>query len=210
MNKISIITVTYNNGIGLEKTIKSVIVQKKLLADLEYIIIDGASTDNTCEIAKQYNEYIDVFISEKDSGIFNAMNKGFKIATGCSILFLNAGDYFYKDFNLKIFQEKYPLDEKTVFTYTIQTFEDMSFIRPSRRKQILAYADFGHQGVFATIEDCKDNHYDERFRISADNIWQEKIWKKNNYIIAEEISSIFSIGGISSNFDYKNLQILYE
>ncbi len=89
---ISIITVVYNAEDQIEKTIQSVIDQN--YDGIEYIVIDGGSTDNTVNIIKKYEEYIDYWVSEADNGIYDAMNKGISIAKGNGLLFLNAGDCF--------------------------------------------------------------------------------------------------------------------
>lgn len=88
--KISIITINWNNAVGLERTIRSVIEQTYF--DIEYIVIDGGSTDNSVEVIKKYADRISYWISEKDNGIYNAMNKGVDAANGNYCLFLNSGD----------------------------------------------------------------------------------------------------------------------
>ncbi len=90
-SKISIITVCFNCETYIERTIKSVVNQS--YTNIQYIIIDGGSTDNTLDTIRQYIKNIDVLISEKDDGIYDAMNKGLKHATGDLVYFLNAGDY---------------------------------------------------------------------------------------------------------------------
>lgn len=97
--KVSIITVTYNVEAQLEKTVNSVINQT--YKNIEFIIIDGASSDNTIAILKKYNSSIDYWVSESDGGIYDAMNKGLAAATGDYVQFLNAGDYFLNDESLK-------------------------------------------------------------------------------------------------------------
>jgi glycosyltransferase involved in cell wall biosynthesis len=92
--KISIITPTYNSAKTIEDTIQSIVVQN--YPDLEYIIIDGGSTDNTKEIIFNYQNKIKIkYISEPDEGIYDAMNKGIKIATGDIIGILNSDDLYY-------------------------------------------------------------------------------------------------------------------
>ncbi|PKP50204.1 MAG: glycosyltransferase [Bacteroidetes bacterium HGW-Bacteroidetes-12] len=91
---VSIITVVFNGEKHLEQTIKSVLEQT--YTNIEYIIIDGASTDGTLNIIKKYETQITTFISEKDTGIYNAMNKGLALATGEIIGILNADDYYYE------------------------------------------------------------------------------------------------------------------
>ena len=86
--KVSIITVCFNSELTIEDTILS--IMKQDYKNIEYIIIDGKSTDSTVEIIKKYNDYIDYFISENDYGIYDAMNKGIIKATGEIIGILNS------------------------------------------------------------------------------------------------------------------------
>lgn len=90
--KISVITINFNNAEGLEKTIQSVVNQKNVI--IEYLVIDGGSTDRSVNVIKSYGDGIAYSVSEKDSGVFNAMNKGIKASTGEYLLFLNSGDIF--------------------------------------------------------------------------------------------------------------------
>lgn len=99
MTKISIITINYNNLEGLKKTVESIINQT--WQEFEYIIIDGGSTDGSAEYLEACKYKFDYLVSEKDSGIYNAMNKGIKAATGEYLLFLNSGDYLYSNMTLQ-------------------------------------------------------------------------------------------------------------
>lgn len=92
---ISIITVVYNGEKYLEETIQSVINQS--YNNIEYIIIDGGSTDGTLDIIKKYEDYIDYWISEKDYGLYHAMNKGIEASRGEIIGMINSDDYYFKD-----------------------------------------------------------------------------------------------------------------
>jgi len=93
--KVSIITVCYNAEKHIEETIQSVLSQD--FNDLEYLLIDGGSNDSTVEIVNKYNSKIDFIISEKDEGMYDAMNKGIKLAKGELIGILNAGDLFVNE-----------------------------------------------------------------------------------------------------------------
>ena len=94
MYKLSIITINKNNAIGLEKTIQSVINQT-YFDKIEYIVIDGLSTDGSSMIIDKYKDYFSYWVSEEDNGIYDAMNKGTNVATGEYLLFLNSGDVLY-------------------------------------------------------------------------------------------------------------------
>lgn len=96
MFKLTIITINYNNREGLKKTIESVVSQ--ITKSYEYIIIDGGSTDGSIDIIKKYQDKIDYWVSEPDTGIYNAMNKGVALAHGEFCQFLNSGDWLYNEF----------------------------------------------------------------------------------------------------------------
>lgn len=93
MPELSIITINLNNKDGLETTIKSVVEQT--YNDFEYIVIDGNSNDGSKDVILKYSDKITIWRSEADTGIYNAMNKGIKLAKGKYCLFLNSGDYLY-------------------------------------------------------------------------------------------------------------------
>jgi glycosyltransferase len=95
VSKISIITVTYNSAATLEHTIQSVLLQDH--ADVEYIIVDGASTDDTLSVIRKYRHKIAHFVSEKDEGLYFALNKGIALATGDIIGILHADDFYTND-----------------------------------------------------------------------------------------------------------------
>jgi len=90
--RISIVTVVYNNAMGLEKTARSVLAQD--YDNLEFIVVDGGSTDETPELLKQYGDRITKWRSEPDNGLFDAMNKGVNMASGDYVCFMNGGDVF--------------------------------------------------------------------------------------------------------------------
>jgi glycosyltransferase involved in cell wall biosynthesis len=91
--KLSIITIVYNNARDIERTMLSVLNQT--YTNIEYILVDGVSTDGTLDIIKKYKDRISKLVSEKDEGIYDAMNKGLALATGDYVLFMNSGDELY-------------------------------------------------------------------------------------------------------------------
>jgi glycosyltransferase involved in cell wall biosynthesis len=130
--KISIITVSYNSENFIENCINSLISQS--YKNIEYIIIDGLSTDNTLEIIKRYSKYISVIVSEPDKGIYDAMNKGIKIAKGEIIGFLHSDDmYMNKDVLLKVanvFKENASLDA---------CYADLTYVKQTDTSRIVRY-----------------------------------------------------------------------
>ena len=103
MNKLSIITPSYNQGKFIEKTILSVIEQS--YKNIEYIIIDGGSTDNTLDIIKKYEDRISYWVSEPDKGQSDALNKGFARATGNVFAWINSDDYYELDILTKVMKK---------------------------------------------------------------------------------------------------------
>ena len=95
----SVITITYNAAATLEDTIQSIIAQT--YHHIEYIVVDGASTDNTLQVIEKYRSNINKLVSEPDKGLYDAMNKGINLATGDYLIFLNAGDCFHDDTTLQ-------------------------------------------------------------------------------------------------------------
>ena len=97
MLKLSVITINYNNASGLKKTLKSVVTQKNI--DFEYLVIDGGSKDESLALIHENENHINYWVSESDSGIYNAMNKGIKKAQGEYCLFLNSGAKCCREIN---------------------------------------------------------------------------------------------------------------
>ena len=114
-NKISIITICYNCREDLEQTIQSVIAQS--YANKEYIVVDGGSTDGTADVLASYRQHIDILISERDNGIYDALNKGIRLASGEWIICMNAGDVFDdKDVLSNLFQSPIPSDKSFLYS----------------------------------------------------------------------------------------------
>lgn len=103
--KVSVITACYNSGKTIESAIQSVLSQQDI--ELEYIIIDGMSKDNTIEIVQSYGDKIAVLVSEPDKGIYDALNKGIRMATGDIIGFLHSDDFYFDERTLKKAVDKF-------------------------------------------------------------------------------------------------------
>ena len=155
-DKISIITVSLNCKNDIEETILSVICQT--YSNIEYIVIDGNSADGTQEIIKKYKKNIHFTISEDDNGIFDAMNKGLKYATGKWINFMNAGDTFY---DLQILEKIFgKSDFKSTGVIYGSTYSHGSIRTPSNLSS-LKYGGIMacHQSIFYNSEICNNELY---------------------------------------------------
>ncbi len=108
--RVSVITVVYNAGSVFEWTLKS--IQDQSYKHIEYIVVDGGSNDNALQLIDQYKNVISKWVSEQDKGLYDAMNKGLKMASGDYVMFLNAGDIFYNNEVLNnIFKDDKPLSD---------------------------------------------------------------------------------------------------
>ena len=126
-NKISIITVVKNSSKTIEKTIQSLLSQK--YKNLEYLVIDGNSTDGTLEILNKYKENISLLISEEDKGIWDAMNKGVSLAKGDIVGFLNADDTYYEN-SLNIVNEYFNKNKIDFLFGSVEKYKLMNGYNP--------------------------------------------------------------------------------
>ncbi|MFT4304766.1 MAG: glycosyltransferase family 2 protein [Candidatus Woesearchaeota archaeon] len=199
MKKISIITVVFNNKKGLERTIKSVINQTYKC--YEFIIIDGGSTDGTLDVIKKYSKHITTWVSEKDKGIYDAMNKGIKFAKGEYVYFLNSGDFFCNDSVLdKVYNiiTKYKYD---LYCGNVRVLYDKfdrimtGSLQSLKKGQIPP-----HQATFAKSSYLKKNLFDIRYKSSGDLDFYCKAYKNNlSFHFFNIIVAYMPSGGMSSN-----------
>ncbi|MBE0514903.1 glycosyltransferase family 2 protein [Sulfurimonas sp.] len=134
--KISIITVVYNNVATIKDAIDSVLDQT--YKNIEYIIIDGASTDGTVEIVQSYGDKISKFVSEPDRGLYDAMNKGIALATGDVVGILNSDDFYIDEYVIeKVVKE---LEEKQVDS----VYADLVYVKPQNLEKVVRYYDSSH------------------------------------------------------------------
>ena len=182
--KFSVITVCYNAQSVIEDTIQSVIAQT--YHHVEYILIDGASTDRTMNIVNKYKAHITTIVSEPDKGIYDAMNKGILLATGDYLCFLNAGDSFHEDDTLQ--QMVHTLHEAelpdVLYGETELVDREGHFLRMRRLSapEVLTWKSF-RQGMLVCHKAFFPRRdlvvpYDLHYRFSADFDWCIRIMKK--------------------------------
>lgn len=175
--KITVVTVCYNAASLIEKTIRSIINQN--YPHIEYIIIDGNSTDSTLDIIKKYQDEIATIISEPDNGIYDAMNKGLNLATGEWISFINAGDMYYDNHVLmNIFS-------KSTDSYNV-IYGDTEFIRPRGHfveksfepKWLKKNMPTCHQSFFVRTAKAKEVGFNLKYQYASDYNMIYNIFRK--------------------------------
>ena len=168
--KISIVTVTYNCVDTIEQTICNVL--KQTYPNIEYIVIDGASTDGTKEVIEKYADRLAYWVSEPDSGIYDAMNKGVKAATGEWILFRNSGDYFFKPTTVEDVFEWYEDHGEDIITGGTRVFEHNGyfdvFTPQESSEKYWDKARFSHPSTFVRCQVQKQNPFPENLKIAGD------------------------------------------
>ena len=197
MIKISIVTVCFNSANTIEQTIKSV-------KNIEYIIIDGGSTDGTLDIIRKYEPYISYLVSEPDKGIYDAMNKGIKVASGELIAFINSDDWYDENAMLHFVEayEKQPSD--VLYGDVIYIDEDGKERYGSNAKlnfEKMLYTNIlCHQVICVKTDLMKNNLFNLRYKLLADYDFLLKLLVDGysfNYI-GNTIIAYFRLGGVST------------
>ena len=200
MNKISIITVVYNSEKYIRRTIESIVGQD--YPAIEYIIIDGKSKDSTIQIVNEYRDRIAVVISEPDKGLYDAMNKGLRLATGDYVLYINSGDALPSPTLMSDVFGNAPADSDVIYGDTQITDEDGNIVHNRRHRppEHLTWRDYKrgmlvcHQSFIARRSLCDE--YDTQYRYAADFDWCLNILLKSRVVTnyGKDIS-LFMDGG---------------
>lgn len=186
--KISIVTITYNAEKVLERTLDS--VRSQTFCDIEHVIVDGASKDGTQELIKNYElqvtDYKVRLVSEPDKGIYDAMNKGLRLATGDYVVFMNAGDTFHESTTLENVAKTAAEDVAVLYGDTDIVDMEGRFLR-KRHLSVpnhLTWRSFRqgmlvcHQAFYARLDIARDIPYDLQYRHSADVDWCIRVMKE--------------------------------
>lgn len=215
MPKLSVITVVYNNVRDIERTILSVINQS--YKNIEYIIIDGASTDGTLNIINKYLDRIDFLISEPDKGIYDAMNKGIANATGDYLLFMNSGDEIYDHSTVEnIFATAVDADIFYGETLMINDKQEVLGIRRHQVPEQFTWKSFrygmsiSHQAIY--VKRRLAGFYDtNRYQLSADIDWILRIAQKSSNIVNTKMYvAKYLVGGMSKKRHWQSLKERYQ
>ncbi|MCC8408469.1 glycosyltransferase [Mucilaginibacter sp. UR6-1] len=208
---LSIITVVYNNVRDIERTMLSVLGQT--YTNIEYIVIDGASTDGTLDIIYKHQDCITKLISEKDKGIYDAMNKGLALATGDYVLFMNSGDELYNSTTVEaVFATA--ADADIYYGETEMIDDDCKSLGQRRHKAPAKFnwrsfkygMSVSHQAIY--IRRSLTKPYDNRYQLSADIDWILYAAKQAKKIVnVKRYVAKYLVGGMSKQ---KHRQSLIE
>ena len=196
---LSVITICYNNAEGLKKTFDS--IRKIKTDDVEYIVIDGVSTDSTPEVLHQNNDIIDIMVSEKDDGIYNAVNKGIKLAHGSLIGLVHSGD-IYLEYAFNGLKELHKTNPDSILYGALKAIKNGEFdsiwgfnAKHLPEKMIPHLACFVPKSVYE-----KHGTYDESFKIAADYECFLRFYKAGvSFVFTDTIVCGFNLEGVSQN-----------
>lgn len=212
--KLSVITVVFNNVKHIERTLLSVIQQS--YQNIEYIVIDGASSDGTLEILQKYKDKIHQLISEPDKGIYHAMNKGLALSKGDYVLFMNSGDEIYATNTVeKVFQSQAYAD---IYYGETEMLNEQLQSEGRRRHQApkslnLNSFKYGmsvsHQAIY--IRKSLTKSFDYKYQLSADIDWiLDAISKAKIMVNTHQYVAKYLMGGMSKQKHRQSLLERYQ
>ncbi|MCL1073894.1 glycosyltransferase family 2 protein [Shewanella dokdonensis] len=207
--KISIITVVYNAPEDLIATIESVRIQK--FKDFEYIVIDGGSIDNTVNVIEDNKNIIDYWVSERDFGIYDAMNKGINVSSGNILCFMNAGDKFYDENTLTIIYNRLVVEKdlSNTILYGNHVVSKKGVLFPKnasvKYQELWKGMIFCHQSSFVSRGLMEKYKFDKFLKIGADFKFFLQVKDSANFIYMDSFFSIVSSGGVSDNRRIKSV-----
>ena len=208
--RLSIVTVVFNNVRHIERTLESVI--RQTYPHIEYIVIDGGSTDGTMDLIRKYADQITCLVSEKDRGIYDAMNKGLALATGDYVLFMNSGDELYQpETAANVFTSAPDADIYYGETEMIDEKGNSLGQRRHAAPEVFTWRSFrygmciSHQAIY--IRRSITGPYDLTYELSADIDWIIRAAKKATRIVnARQYVAKYLIGGMSKKRHWQSLK----
>lgn len=197
--KISVVTVTFNAEKTIKRTVDSLLSQD--YNNIEYIIIDGGSNDNTIEILGKDKNRFDKIIIEKDQGIYDAMNKATKVASGDFLIFMNAGDTFFSNNAITKSVMLITNIEALYYgdaIYVNELISEKIWRGGSFSKYRLSKTNICHQTIFYPKYIYKSYSYNLRYKLFADWAYNIQIYKKHKFIYLDQTIAYYDSTGISA------------
>lgn len=199
--KISVVTVCYNAVSTLEETMLSVLNQT--YSNVEYIVIDGGSTDGTVDIIKKYADRLAYWISEPDKGIYDAMNKGIALATGDYINFMNSGDIFLNNTIIyNLFNDiKTISNHEIIYGRWLIKFNEHKIVmgKPKSLDIMWKGSCLCHQASFIKLKRLKYIKYNSKYKIAADYEYFMNAYNNipNSFLYVPEVICRYNANGCS-------------
>ena len=213
MMKVSIITINFNNLQGLEETVDSVLSQT--YEDKELIVIDGGSTDGSAEFINSHKDSFAYSVSEKDNGIYNAMNKGVIHASGDYVIFMNSGDCFFNESVIADVFHTIDNNYDIIYGSTLcRTSNNLAWLRRPHDLSVMKtnrISAICHQSAFIRTKLMKDVGYDERYRILADYDFFFKCYQNGcSFHETKKIVSVYDVTGVSASSKSRHLSYIEQ
>ena len=200
---VSYVTVVRNGFKTIRRTIES--VQEQTYENIEHIILDGCSTDDTLEIIREYEDRIDYYASEPDQGLYDALNKAIELCRGTLILILNADDWLMPGSAEIAVKNWQPGSQQLILGGARVKFDKIAkaawYPHPVSLNSYFSVANINHNAIYATREAyTASGPYDASYRIAADTKWILKCFDVGcNFKYLKELVVNYSLGGISSD-----------
>ena len=198
--RVSVVTVCLNAKDVIEKTITSVINQN--YDNIEYIIVDGSSSDGTIEVIDRYKDSISIIVTEGDSGVYDAMNKGIRLATGDLIGFMNAGDYYEENIISAVVDTYEETNADIVYGDAVLVYPEKMEHRSHKDVCLEEYFERNpiiHQSVFVKAGLQKKHEFNTNYKILSDyDFFLGRFISGATFAYIDRIVSYYDMSGISS------------
>ncbi len=190
----SVVIVSFNVADIIEKAILSVLGQT--YSKKELVIVDGASTDGTIDVLKKYSDRIK-WVSEPDNGIYDAMNKALKMASGDFLIFLGSDDHLISLDVLEKVSQFIDVRDKIYYGNVLRPYHNDIYCHKFNKFK-LAVKNISHQAIFYPRSVYKTKQYDLKYRIFADYVYNMQLWNKVRFQYVPVVVSFYNETGISS------------
>ncbi|WKZ65496.1 MAG: glycosyltransferase family 2 protein [Flavobacteriales bacterium] len=207
---VSIVTVVFNGAFTLERTIQSVLGQSYPF--IEYIVVDGGSTDGTLELLRRYEDRVDLWVSERDKGIYDAMNKGVALATGEWVALINADDWYEPEAVARAMEAAKDRPATNIVHGDIWIHYPNGHRKVKRARQsgfLLKYWEMvlNHPSFFVRRSYYKGRPFDAALRVSGDHKWTVQAWMESSgqFLYLPEPLANFTAGGASMRIPLKKV-----
>ena len=198
---ISVVTVVFNDPQGLARTLRSVQPHLDRGQDqVEHWVVDGSTNGDVRAALARHGDPRVHALHEPDDGLFDAMNKGLRLATGDWVLFVNAGDLLHPAFDPARFTAGSERAGRVIVGYSVETYEGLAFLRPARGREEHGLRFPAHQSTAYPREVTSVLRYDQSLPVSADGRFTSEAVARAGGVFVNELVSVFELGGRSSTY----------